>query len=268
MVKLGSGASVNAASQLASPDAAATSRDSSPEKSASGAATGDEPSVTVTAVKTNKTEQPLAGIFIGYDANPIIGDPANYPIDVADTMASGWGYPTGYIFEILRGRGLVYDANAQNIPGRSAALPGTFLVYAACDPQKVNEVIDVLLENIARLQGTARDMQPAWFGRSKQLITTSDAMENETPAAQAMTAALDELMGLGYNYHDQFPARINAVSLEDVRRIAAQRLRKCLITVSTPAPELIKVEPGTRTYKSFPPVDLTPRGVQHDVNGK
>jgi hypothetical protein len=39
---------------------------------------------------------------------------------------------------------------------------------------------------------------------------------------------------LGYDFHEQFAAKI------------------------------IKVKEGERSYASFPPVDLTPRGVQHD----
>jgi predicted Zn-dependent peptidase len=90
-------------------------------------------------------------------------------------------------------------------------------------------------------------------------------MENETPAEQAQTAALDELNGLGYDYHDSFAAKINAVKLDDVRSIAAKRLNACVITVSTPNPDGVRIKPGLRTYDSFPPVDLTPRGVQHDA---
>jgi hypothetical protein len=35
--------------------------------------------------------------------------------------------------------------------------------------------------------------------------------------------------------------------------------------VSTPDPDSVKIKTGKRTYDSFPPVDLTPRGVQHDA---
>jgi zinc protease len=204
-------------------------------------------------------------VVIGYNADSFLGDPDNFPIAVADCMSSGYGYPTGYLHEILRGRGLVYVVHAINFPGRSKELPGNFFVYAGCDPSKVNEVVDVILENIARLQGTEQDTQPGWFERSKQLITTNDAMDNETPAEQAQTAALDELMGLGYNYHDQFAEQIMAVKHDDVRRVSSRRLIQAVVTVSTPAPEAVKIEAGKRTYKTFPPVDLTPRGVQHDT---
>jgi hypothetical protein len=37
--------------------------------------------------------------------------------------------------------------------------------------------------------------------------------------------------------------------------------------VSTPNPEAMSVKKGRREYRSFPPVDLTPRGVQHDAAG-
>jgi hypothetical protein len=37
------------------------------------------------------------------------------------------------------------------------------------------------------------------------------------------------------------------------------------VTVSTPAPDAVGVKTGRREYPSFPPVDLTPRGVQHDT---
>ena len=40
-----------------------------------------------------------------------------------------------------------------------------------------------------------------------------------------------------------------------------------VVTVSTPDPEKVKITAGPRKYASFPTVDLTPRGVQHDAGG-
>ena len=68
-------------------------------------------------------------------------------------MSSGYGYPTGYLHEILRGRGLVYVVHAVNFPGRSKEMPGNFYAYAGCDPSKVNEVVDVILEKRPVLAG-------------------------------------------------------------------------------------------------------------------
>jgi zinc protease len=222
------------------------------------------PQITVTRVEINKTNNPQAGVVIGFKSDSVIASPDQPAIDLADCMTSGYGYPTGYIFEILRGRGLVYDANAMNFPGVATRTPGAFVAYAGCDPKNVNACVDVILESVARLQGADTDMNTDWFARSKSLIVTGDAVQNETPTAQANQAALDELYGVGHDYHAGFADRINAVSLAAVRRLAATRLRECVVTISTSEPEKVTVKPGSRTYPKFPPVDLTPKGVQHD----
>ena len=234
------------------------------QNNASAAASG-KIAIHVKEVKVNPSPNPQTGVIIGFKSNSVVGEPDNFPLTVADNMCSGYGYPTGYIFEILRGRGLVYDANAMIFPGRSQDLPGTFLAYAGCDAKNADECIDVILENIARLQGSAQDMQVDWFERSKKLITTAEALQNQTAAQQAQTAALDELFGLGYDYHDHFTERINAVGITDVQRIARLRLNECIVTVTTDHPEVVKTKEGTRTYTKFPPVDLTPKGVGHDA---
>ncbi len=228
-------------------------------------AESDKPVVRVERVEVQQTEQPLAGVVIGFRSDSVVGDESNYALSVIDTMTSGWGFPTGYLHETLRGRGLVYVVHAVNQPGQGQALPGVFLVYAGCDPTRVNEVVDLILENIARTQGTDEDMQLDWFDRSRQLITISDAMDNETPSQQATTAALDELFGLGYDHHNKFADKIQQIGISDVRKMANRRLWQAVVTVSTPRPDAVKIETGDRIYDSFPPVDLTPQGVQHDT---
>jgi predicted Zn-dependent peptidase len=229
---------------------------------------GGKASVDVKRVALQKTEQALAGVVIGWRADTYFGDPANDPLTVGDAMASGYGYPTGYLHEILRGRGLVYVVHAVNSPGLNRRLPGAFFAYAGCDPKNVNEVVDTILENIARLQGTPQEINVEWFQRSKDMSIVGQAMELQTPAEQAAASGLNELYGLGYDYPLHFADRIRKVTLPDVQKTARQRLLQAVVTVSTPSPELVKVKEGKREYASFPPVDLTPRGVQHDTGGK
>jgi zinc protease len=236
-----------------------------PGQNNASAAASKQISISVKQVKVNQSPNPQTGVIIGFNSRSVVGEPDNFPLTVADNMCSGYGYPTGYIFEILRGRGLVYDANAMIFPGRSPELPGTFLAYAGCDAKNADECINVILENIARLQGSPEDMQVDWFERSKKLITTADALNNQTAAQQAQTAALDELFGLGYDYHDHFAENINAVRITDVQRVARTRLSDCIVTVTTDHPEMVKAKEGVRTYTKFPPVDLTPKGVTHDA---
>ena len=228
-------------------------------------APADVHSVDVQRVEVQKTGQQLAGIVIGFKSNNVIGGPDTYDFTVAKSITGGFTYPTGYIFETLRGLGLVYVAYTQNLQGARPDLPGTFFVLAGCQPENVNETVNQILINMARVQGSEQDIVPDWFNRSKEMIVTADAMDHETPAQQAATAALDELYGLGYEYHNQFDDKIRAVTMQQVQELARKRLRACVVTISTPKPEIVNVKPGLRTYKEFPPVDLTPRGVQHDV---
>jgi zinc protease len=223
--------------------------------------------ISVVDVKVQKTEQQLAGVIIGFKSESVVGDPANYVLDVINTLTGGFTYPTGYIFETLRGLGLVYVAGDHNVPGRDAKLPGTFEAYAGCGPENVNKVVELTLQNIARVEGSEKDVDMDWFKRAKELMIVADAMENETPAAQAQMAAVDEVLGLGYDYHRQFADHVRAVTLPQVQEVARHRLTECIVTISTPRPDLVQVKPGTRTYTSFPPVDLAPKGVQHDVGG-
>ena len=80
----------------------------------------ERPPSTSSRVEVQKTDQELAGVVIGYKSDSVIGDPTNYTLDVIDTLTSGFTYPTGYIFETLRGLGLVYVADARNVPGRDS----------------------------------------------------------------------------------------------------------------------------------------------------
>jgi len=224
-----------------------------------------DPMADVVRVELNKTEQALAGVVIGYEADSVYGQPRAAVVDVADTLTSGYGYPTGYLHETLRGRGLVYTVHGQNFPGRDPSLPGTFFVMAGCEPAKVDEVVDAILENVARLQADDSAINADWFARAKQLIPIEEAMNTQTPSDQAEQAALAELYGVGHAWPTTLGERVAAVTIPDVRQLAQARLRRCVVTVSTPRPDLVKVATGPRQYQAFPPIDLTPRGVQHEA---
>jgi len=249
------------------PERQAADRERALAAAGGGQATADDakPSIVVDRVLLNRSANPEAGVVIGFDSNSVVGSEASYALTVAGTMAGGYRYPTGYLFEVLRGKGLVYDVQAYTFAGRSEKHPGVFIVYAGCDPKDVDEVVELILQNMARLQAGTSKRERDWFARSKQLIVTADALENETPGAQAMTGALDELLGLGYDFHSKFADRIDKVQNDGVQRISRQLLKRCTVTITTNAPDAVTVRKGERRYESFPSVDLAPRGVQHDT---
>jgi zinc protease len=149
---------------------------------------------------------------------------------------SGYRYPTGWLHESLRGgdKDLVYEVHAVNQP---SLLPGMFQIYAACQPDKVNEVCGIIHKQFERaLAGEATAEELA---RAKAIIVTSELMENQTNSSRAMQAGLNELYGLGYEYDEEFLKAVEAVTLEDVKAIAGKYLVNPVITVVTPAPEQV-----------------------------
>jgi len=56
--------------------------------------------------------------------------------------------------------------------------------------------------------------------------------------------------------------------LPKVQELARERLSKCVVTICTPTPQNVEIHAGAYSFESFPPIDLTPRGVRHDVGAK
>ncbi len=69
-----------------------------------------------------------------------------------------------------------------------------------------------------------------------EMIISLHQQENTTIASQARQAALDELYGLGYAYDDTFEARIEAVTLDDVVRVARRYLNNYVLATTSPDP--------------------------------
>ena len=69
----------------------------------------------------------------------------------------------------------------------------------------------------------------------------------------ATTAALDELYGLGYDYHDRFADEVKRVDLSAGRDVARAGLVWCVVTISTPEPHLVTVKTGRREFNGFAP---------------
>jgi zinc protease len=160
------------------------------------------------------------------------------PMDVLDTIISGYRYPTGWLHDALRGgdRSLVYEVHAQNLPGLS---PGYFWMYAGCEPDKVDEVHRLVTEQFDKARAGAFTEEE--LERARSIIATTELMSSQSNSERAMQAALDELYGLGYDYRDGFAERVRAVTLDDVRRVARKYLTTPVTAVVTPAPDAVEI---------------------------
>ncbi len=172
-----------------------------------------------TVARHKQTSKPTGMLLVGYTGPSVFDEKDFAAMTVLDAIVSGYSYPGGWLHNELRGEGLVYGVHAMMMTGPS---PGFFAVMAQTQPDTLGEVARRVQANIARAKEgrfTAEDVEAA-----KQMIVALHAQENTTIGEQAQQAAVFELYGLGYDYEKTFPARIQAVTRDDVLAAARKYL--------------------------------------------
>ncbi len=186
-----------------------------------------------------RSKQPtVAGIMMGYRGIRYTDAANRYAMDVLDCIMSGAYLPSGWLHRELREgtRDLVYEVHAMNFVGLA---PGYYGMYAGCQPERVGEVYRIFREQCEK--AAAGGITAEELARAKGIIVTTERLQNRTIGQVAMRAALDELYGLGYDAYDKLADRINAVTLEEVKRVAKQFITHPIITVVTPKPEKVEI---------------------------
>lgn len=182
------------------------------------------------------TKNEVAAINISAPSITIFDRQDKFALDVLDTIISGWQLPSGWMHSDLRGRQLVYVVHSYNWPG---IIPGAFVTYAACQPDKANEVIDIIrgnLDKAAKYTPTQEEVDQA-----VNTILTAELLNDQSISGLAMGSALDELWGFGYEFRNKLESVYRQVKPEDVRRVGEKYLGKgYVITVTTPTPQAIK----------------------------
>ncbi|MFH1918563.1 MAG: insulinase family protein, partial [Planctomycetota bacterium] len=183
-------------------------------------------------VRHKQTGKQTGMVLLGYPGTSIIDKEDYAAMVLLDAIMSGYSYPGGWLHNELRGEGLVYFVHAMQITGPA---PGYFAVLSQTDPEKIGEVVGRIQQNVARAkEGKISDDE---FRVAQQMVIALHAQENTTIGQQALQAALDELYGLGYDYDKTFDARIEAVTLDDVIRVARKYLQNYVLVTTSPNPE-------------------------------
>jgi zinc protease len=146
-----------------------------------------------------------------------LADPDRFALEVMSSTLSGQG---GRLFLELRDKqSLCYAVSAFSVEGID---PGTFAIYMGTSPEKVDTAltgIEQLLETLA-----AEGITAAELDRTKRYLLGSHDIGLQRLGARASAMALNELYGLGFLSHRDYAARISAVTLEQVRTVAARLL--------------------------------------------
>ena len=149
-----------------------------------------------------------------------VKDNDRYAVDVLDAALSGSNLPGGRLHSRLRDNQLVYYVHAYSSPGID---PGSFVIYAGTVKAQVAEVRKIIGEEVQKIRDN--DITAQELERAKSMAISADAIGAQSNSAQAKEAAADELFGLGYRNSAEYAARINVVTVADVRRMAQKLLR-------------------------------------------
>jgi zinc protease len=116
--------------------------------------------------------------------------------------------------------GLAYYVGASQIQGLTT---GLFAFYLGTDPQKTEPVKTALLDEIKKL--AADGLTPEELARAKKKIIGAQQISNQSNDAFGFHCALDELYGLGFDHYKSLEHDIEAVTLQDIKQVAAKYFR-------------------------------------------
>ncbi len=158
-----------------------------------------------------------AQVLLAFEGRPY-GHDDYYAVQILASVLGG-GMSSRLFQEVRETRGLCYAIYALHWAFSDT---GLFAVHAATGAEDLSELMPVLLGELVRA-GEAID--EAEVARSRAQIRASLMMAMESPAARAGQIARQMMIYGRCLTSDEIVARIDAVSAEDVRRVAAQVFR-------------------------------------------
>ncbi len=157
-------------------------------------------------------------------------DPQRYALELLQEACSDLG--SRLFMRIRDNLGLAYYIGAQNFLGLTS---GYFAFYVGTEPSKVELVEAEMLKECELLRSswlTAEEL-----ARAKAKVIGQKKIARQDLGHLAMTTALDELYGIGYQHLDREDKLYDAVTLEQTRDVARRCLSSDSIVVATVRPE-------------------------------
>ncbi len=191
----------------------------------------------IVAVEERNKQQ--AVVMFGFPAVDVLS-PDRPALELLDEASNDLG--SRFFNRIREQLGLAYFVGAGSFAGLA---PGSFVFYLGTDPKKVDQVTKEFHDEIDKL---AKDgLTPEELVRAKKKLLGSEAISNQSNSAFAATVTVDELVGLGYDSYQKRKAVIEAVTLEETRRVAAKYF-------DVPGRVQVTVRPPEKTASAQPPV--------------
>jgi zinc protease len=177
-----------------------------------------------------KNEKNSSALFIGTNGLDI--NNSDRPVlDVVTSVLSGGGSPAGRMFDSLRGgdRNLVYTVSTFPFYGKNAGFFGVLTQTTMANLPKVEEIIRL---NLKRLKDEL--VPESELEQAKETMLVQLKLSRQTLAQQASDAAVNEVLGLGWDYSRRYPDLVKAVSADQVRELARKLFTNTLIAKTLP----------------------------------
>lgn len=142
------------------------------------------------------------------------------------------GLSSDMMIEIRDKRGLAYYGGAMAMSGQQA---GLFVLYCGTHAAAAAEVEKLMRDEIKRV--TVDGLRDEEWKRAREQMIAEQAMDLQDNGGLAQTCAINELVGLGYANAFERPARLQAITGPDIRRVAADLLKADREAVTIVLPE-------------------------------
>jgi zinc protease len=171
-----------------------------------------------TKVVEAEREKAQAVLVVGFRGTDVF-NPDRYALELIDEASSDLA--SRFFIRIREKMGLAYYVGASQIQTLS---PGLFAFYLGTDPEKIESVKSAFLHEIRKL--SSEGLTPIELARAKKKLIGQQQIQNQSNDIFAYMTALDELYGLGFNHSQELVAKVNAVTLGDIKRVTAKYFAK------------------------------------------
>jgi len=176
----------------------------------------------------SRKEKAQGVIMVGF-RGASISSPDRHALELIDEASSDLG---SRFFVRIRGQmGLAYYVGASQMQG---LVPGLFAFYLGTDPQKIEPVKTALLDEIHKLANDGLTNEE--LARAKKKLIGQQEIANQSNEAFGYQCALEEIYGLGFDYYKRLEHDVDAVTLDDIKRVAAKYFRDQPYVLATVRP--------------------------------
>ncbi len=159
-------------------------------------------------------EKAQAVLMVGFRGAELFSEDRS-ALELIDEASSDLG--SRFFIRIREQMGLAYYVGSSQLQG---LVPGMFVFYLGTDPVKLGPVKTALLDEIGKL--ATEGLTNEELVRAKKKLLGQQQISNQSNDALGYLTALDELYGLGFQHYKELEREIEAVTLEDVKRVAAK----------------------------------------------